>query len=401
MAHSEIQSFQIKMSKTRKKSILIASGIYPPTIGGPASYGRTLARKLSADFEVAILTYSPVWNFVEDKKENFKVVRIWNKMPKLIRIWNYFFQAVRLARKADTIYALNAVSAGVPALIAAKMFGRKFFVKIVGDAAWERAINSGKTHLMVDDFQRSDRKGLKGVLHKLQYWVCKNANTIIVPSEYLAGIVQGWGVSGDKIKVIYNGVDFRPSELSKEDARRKIGIFGHVIVSVGRLVPWKGFRMLIKIMLSIFEINQAFRLIIVGNGPDKKVLEAMIKNLGLERKVLLVGKKSQSELATYLAAADMFVLNTGYEGFSHQILEAMTAGIPVITTAVGGNREVIEQGENGFLVKYNDEFNLVEAIKSLWQDPGLKEEFVKNGKKTVEKFSAERMLSETINLLTN
>lgn len=387
-------------AKLRKK-ILIASGIYPPTIGGPASYGRTLARKLSADFEVVVLSYSPVWSFAEDKKENFRIVRVWKKMPKLLRIWNYFFQAVRLARKADTIYVLNAVSAGVPALIAAKMSGRKFFVKIVGDAAWERAINLGKTHLMVDDFQKSDKRGLIKVLYKLQCWVCKNADTVIVPSEYLAGIVTGWGIPNKKIKVIYNGVDFCPSELSKEEARRKIGIFGHVILSVGRLVPWKGFRMLIKIMPQIFDINQAFRLVIAGDGPDQKKLESMIKNLGLERKVFLVGKKSKEELAVYFAATDIFILNSGYEGFSHQILEAMTCGVPVVASAVGGNREVIMQGQNGFLVRYNDEFNIVEAIKTIWQDSALKDELVTAGKKTVKKFSPEKMFSETIKLLQN
>src|SRR3989344_7326086 len=298
----------------KMQRILIATGIYPPAIGGPASYGRTLARKLSGDFEVTILTYSPVWNFAEDKKENFKVVRVWNKAPKLIRIWNYFFQAVRLARKADTIYALNAVSAGVPALIAAKMSSKKFFVKIVGDAAWERAINRGDTHLMVNDFQRSEKKGLIKVLHKLQCWVCKNANTVIVPSEYLADVVSGWGISKDKVKVVYNGVDFRPSELSKEEARRKIGIFGHMIISVGRLVPWKGFRMLIKIMPSIFEINQAFRLIIVGDGPEKKTLESIVKNMHLENKAYLVGKKSKEEIILFSAAADIFFFITSYEG---------------------------------------------------------------------------------------
>ena len=384
----------------KNHKILIASGIYPPEIGGPASYSKILANKLK-DSVVTVLTYSPVLRFKEDRNQPYRVVRVWSKWPKGLKHLIYFFQAIRLAKKTDIIYALNAVSAGVPALIAAKMSGKKFFVKIVGDAAWERAINLGRTHLMVDDFQKSDRKGWIGILHKLQCWVCKNANTVIVPSEYLAGIVSGWGISKDKVKVVYNGVDFRPSELNKEEARRRIGIFGHVIVSVGRLVPWKGFRMLIKMMPNVFEINQAFRLVIVGDGPDKKVLEAMIKNLSLEKKVFLVGKKSRSELATYLVAADMFVLNTGYEGFSHQILEAMMAGIPVITTAVGGNKEVIEQGENGFLVKYNDEFNLMEAIKSLWQDPGLREEFKENGKKTVEKFSLERMLSETIEILTN
>jgi len=380
------------------KKILIATGIFEPDIGGPASYAKTLANGLK-DSGAIILTYSSVFRFKNDIDQPYKIVRVWKKIPKGFRHLLYFFKALSLVKKSEMVFSLNAVSAGVPSLIAAKIFKKRFFVKIVGDSAWERAITRNKTHLLIDDFQKSKKKGWIGILHRLQHWVCKNAHGIIVPSEYLADIVQGWGISREKIKVIYNGVDFKPSDLSKEEARRKLGIFGHIILSVGRLVPWKGFRMLIKIMPQVSEINQAFRLVIVGDGPDKKMLESMIKNLGLERKVFLVGKKNQSELAIYLAAADMFVINTGYEGFSHQILEAMMAGVPVITAAVGGNREIIEQGENGFLVKYNDEFNLVEAVRSLWQDSELKAEFVENGKKTVEKFSLERMLSETIKFL--
>lgn len=386
------------MTQISKPKILIATGIFSPEIGGPASYAKTLANKLK-DSGVVVLTYSPVFSFKDDINQPYKIVRVWSKWPKGLRHLKYFFKALSLARKSDAVFALNAVSAGVPAMYAAKMAKKKFFVKIVGDAAWEKAINSGKTQLLINDFQGSKKTGLIKTLHNLQYKVCKNADGIIVPSQYLADIVHGWGISKDKIRVIYNGVDFKSSDLSKEEARRKIGIFGHLILSAGRLVPWKGFRMLIKIMPSVLELNQAFRLVIVGDGPDKKMLESMIRNLGLGNKVYLVGKKTQEELATYMAAADMFVLNTGYEGFSHQILETMSAGVPVITTAVGGNKEVIDQGENGFLVKYNDEFNLVEAIRSLWNSSELREEFTEKGKKTTEKFSSEKMFSETIKFL--
>ena len=122
----------------------------------------------------------------------------------------------------------------------------------------------------------------------------------------------------------------------------------------------------------------------------------MIKNLGLDKKIFLVGKKSKNELAVYLAASDIFVLNSGYEGFSHQILEAMAAGVPVIASAVGGNKEVITQGDNGFLVRHNDEFNLVEAIKTIWQNSEFREGLVESGKETVERFSADTMIEETI-----
>ena len=385
----------------KTKKILIVTGIYPPSIGGPASYSRFLAEKLSKDFSVKLITYSSVWSFPDDKIMPFKVVRVWKKVPKGLRHWNFFMKAFFSAGKSDVVFALNAVSAGVPALMAAKIRNKKFFVKIVGDYAWETAINKKKTNLLLNDFQKSKKVGFVGLLHNLQTWVCKNADGVIVPSEYLAELVRGWGVSGDKIKVIYNGVDFKPADITKEEAKRHIGVFGNIVLSAGRLVPWKGFRMLIKIMPQLAEVSQLFRLVIVGDGPDMANLKMMVRNMGLERKVFLVGRKSQEELAIYMAAADMFVLNTGYEGFSHQILEVMTAGVPVITTAVGGNKEIIRQGENGFMVKYQDEFNLTEAIKSLWQNPELREEFKKEGKKTAEQFSSEKMFQETIKALTN
>lgn len=148
-------------------------------------------------------------------------------------------------------------------------------------------------------------------------------------------------------------------------------------------------------MPKLLELNQFFRLVIIGDGPDKKNLEAMIKNLGLDKKVYLLGKKPQNELPLYLAAADVFVLNSGYEGFSHQILESMALGVPVIASAVMGNRELIHQGQNGFMVKYNDEFNLIEAIKTLHQDDAMKNQFIAEGKKTAEFFSVDKMIGET------
>ena len=149
------------------------------------------------------------------------------------------------------------------------------------------------------------------------------------------------------------------------------------------------------------EVNQFLVLVIAGEGPEKKHLEIMIKNMNLEKKVFLVGKKTHQEIADYLAATDIFLLNTGYEGFSHQILEVMMAGVPVITTSVGGNKEIIHQGENGFMVPYNDEFNLSEAIKTVWKNPDLRQKFIEGGNKTAAHFNVQSMYDETIKLLTS
>ncbi len=393
------------------QKILIATGLFPPDIGGPATYAETMANALSErGFSVQVITFadgnkskiqysSSATNVAQDGQK-LRVARISKRWPKGLRHFIFFLKTFFLTGKSDIVFSLNAVSAGLPALISSWLRKKKFFVKIVGDYAWEIAVYKNRSSFLINDFQMATKKGWIKILANIQYWVCKKADGVIVPSEYLAELVRGWGVNANKISVIYNGVDFKPANIGKEEARKKIGIPGNIILSSGRLVAWKGFKMLVKIMPKLLEINQFFRLVIVGDGPDRKSLEAMIRNMSLDRKAYLVGRKPKEDLAIYLAASDMFVLNSGYEGFSHQILEAMVAGVPVIASAIGGNREAIRQGKNGFLVRYNDEFNLIEAIKGLWQTSELREQFIEEGKKTVEKFSVERMVEETIKILS-
>ena len=382
------------------KRILITTGIFPPDIGGPASYAELMANALSTKgFKVCVLTYSRQFNIKEDSKYEFGVIRVWGKWPIWFKHFIFGLKLLKHARKYDTIFALNIWSAGFPSLIVSKIFKKKFIVRIAGDYAWEVGVDKGKVNILIDDFQKSKKGGWIGALYKLQGMVCRKADTIIAPSKYLAGIAAGWGVSESKIKIIYNGADFKSSGLSKEEARNKIGIHGNIILSVGRLMPWKGFRMLIKIMPQLLNLNQFARLVIAGDGPDGEPLNSIVKNMNLDKKVYMVGKKSKEDLAVYLAAADMFVLNSGYEGFSHLILEAMTCGVPVVASAVGGNKEIITQGENGFLAKYNDEFNIIEAIKALWNDQELAHHFAEEGKKTVHKFNSEKMIEETLKIL--
>ena len=321
-------------------------------------------------------------------------------MPKLLRYGIYFFRVILEARRHDLILILTTFSGGIPGVFASRLFKKKIFVRIAGDKVWETVATKKKTNLLIDEFQKSRKSRLVNFLFRLQGWVCKKADKVIVPSEYLASIVKDWGVSSQKIEVIYNGVDFKPAEMTSQEARIKIGISGNILLSVGRLVPWKGFKMLVKIMPELLKINQFFRLVIVGDGPELKDLKTMVKNLSLEKKVYLVGKKTKEELAIFLRAADIFVLNTGYEGFSHQILEAMVSGLPVITTFSGGNKEIIHQGENGFMVKYNDEFNLLEAIKTLWNNKDLRQKFTDNGLKTSGYFSIDKMIKETTEILS-
>jgi len=380
--------------------ITIAAGIFWPDIGGPATYIKNLADELRAqNIAVDIVCRSRFSNFEDDKYLGYKVIRVKNNPVKLISYLVYLYKLWRTAKDSNIIFAQGAISSGYPAILVNRFLKKKLVVKIVGDYAWETAQNSGKTNLLIGEFQGSKKEGKIKKLNDLQARVCKEADLVITPSQYLGRMIHGWGVPEENIRVIYNGAKFEPSKLSKEEARKEIGISGNLILSIGRLVPWKGFKMLIKIMPEIVKRDQFARLVIIGEGPDRKLLELMIKNLGLENKVYLVGAKPKDELAVYLAASDMFVLNTGYEGFSHQILEAMLAQIPIATTNVGGNKEIMVHGQNGFVIDYNDEDGLMAAIKMILERPEAVRKMVHGAKKTAAQFSHEKMITETINTL--
>ena len=115
--------------------------------------------------------------------------------------------------------------------------------------------------------------------------------------------------------------------------------------------------------------------------------------------VKLLGRLSQADLFKQLVEAKVFVLNSAYEGFSHQLLEVMALGVPIVTTIIGGNPELISSGENGLLVPYDDKTALIEAIEQLLFDPVLNQKLVRGAKSRVVTFNKERMIKELIAIL--
>jgi len=383
------------------KKITIAAGSFWPEIGGPSSYLKAILPKLKeGGFGIDLVTRSKKSKYQEDAALDYGIHRLKDWPGKPLNYFRYFLKLLKVAKSSDLIYAQGPVSSGYPSYLANNFLKKKFVVKITGDYAWE---NYSLKNEVVDvlEFQNKKTSGKLHTLRKIQMKVSKAADKIIVPSKFLAKVAGHWGVKDESIKVIYNGIDFKPLAIGKEKARKEIGIPGNIILSAGRLVPWKGFKMLIKIMPELIREYNFARLVIVGDGPDREILETMKNNLGLQNKVYLVGKKSPEEIKVYLAAADMFVLNTAYEGFSHQLLEAMASEVPVVTTNAGGNPELIKQGENGFMVLYNDELNLTEAIKAVFDHKDIKARFIEEGEKAARKFTIEKMADETTELFNS
>ncbi|PIT96588.1 hypothetical protein COT82_02395 [Candidatus Campbellbacteria bacterium CG10_big_fil_rev_8_21_14_0_10_35_52] len=382
-----------KLDANQNKNILIATGLFPPDIGGPATYSKLLLDELPKhNFNVSVLSFGEV-----------------RKLPKILRHIFYFFKVLRGGGKADIIFAQDPVSVGLPSMLAAKILRKKFLLKIVGDYAWEQYQNKLQitnyklqTNLKfktLEKFQIERSDFITELRRKIERSVAKRASKIIVPSNYLKKIILMWGINEEKISVIYNGLKYNQESGNRETIRALLQFEGKLIISAGRLVQWKGFDTLIKIFPYIKKKFNNAKLIIAGSGPDLGKLQKLIDDKELSNDIALTGALPKEVLLRYIKASDVFVLNTGYEGFSHQLLEVMDVGIPLITTNIGGNPEIIKNGENGLLVGYNDEKELGKSIIKLLSDKKYADKLVLEAKKKVKEFSEERMIKETIKLL--
>lgn len=361
--------------------LLIATPLYPPESGGPATYAKALEDGLpSRGVEVTLIKFGDV-----------------REKPKLIRHVSYFWKVYQAAKDADLVLALDPVSVGLPALLAAKLARKKFVVKIVGDYAWEQGRQRFRLWLPLEEFVRTKDVPLPVyLLRAVETYVAMRAVAIIVPSEYLKRIVRAWGVPEERITVIENA---KPHDAIGALPDSVAGLAGPKIVTAGRLVPWKGMHGVIAAMTYIRERVPA-ELIIVGDGPEREALERYAR-LRLKDGFTFTGALPHGETLAVMQAADVFVLNSTYEGLSHILLEALDLGKAIVATKAGGNSEVIEHGKNGFLISVGDPEALAHACLALLMDPHRRSELEHGAKVSAERYTPERMLEATGTFLSS
>lgn len=199
----------------------------------------------------------------------------------------------------------------------------------------------------------------------------------------------------EKLVHIYNGLDPRPFlEIDRERSRAALGLKGaQVVTMVSRLAPPKDPFTLLAAGALLCERYPNLRLLLVGGGPwqDRVYVEA--RRLHLTDRVLLLGIRS--DVPEILAASDIFVLSSQWEGAPLGIIEAMMAGLPVIATRVGGIPELVEEGVTGFLIPPRDASALAWALQRLLEDEPLRRRAGEAGRKrALERFTLEHMVSQ-------
>jgi len=192
---------------------------------------------------------------------------------------------------------------------------------------------------------------------------------IAVSAALKANVAVKLGIAPDKVTVIGNGVDLgRFGPVDKVEARERLGlpVDATVLIGVGNLVPLKGFQRVIPLLPALRERFPGLRFLIVGGGASqgdmRAELETLARQQGVHDIVQFCGRQPHEALKWYYGAADLFAQATEMEGWSNVFLEAMACGLPVVTTRVGGNPEVVADPAVGELVDWWDADAFREAI---------------------------------------
>jgi teichuronic acid biosynthesis glycosyltransferase TuaC len=202
----------------------------------------------------------------------------------------------------------------------------------------------------------------------------RKATKVFSVSAALKQLVVDAGAEAEKIQVVGNGIDIQKFfPIDKLTARRQFGIAEHapVLISVGGLVDRKGFHRVLEIMPQLLAKYPDLVYLIVGGaspeGDIRERLERQVAELGLAAHVRFLGSMAAKDLHQPLSAADVFVLATANEGWANVFLEAMACGLPVISTDVGGNREVVCAEHLGAIVPFGEPQALSAALDAALQ----------------------------------
>jgi glycosyltransferase involved in cell wall biosynthesis len=364
--------------------VLLATSIFPPDIGGPATHTTLLASALIArGLDVTVFTLSDATGDTTTAVP-YSVVRLRRRMWKPLRWIRTVGQLVRLARRADVVF-VNGLA--MEAALAKCVTQKPIVLRVPGDLAWERASDRGWISDGCETFQRKRYGARIEVLRWMRSWWTRRADHVIVPSRYLRGVVAGWGVAPERITVVSNGVESIREVQETADATIK----RCELVAVGRLVPWKRVDGILRVVARL----DGIRLNVVGDGAERPRLEELASRLGIGDRVLFSGARNRATTLALVRAAEVLVLNSMCETFSFVLAEAMALGVPVVATAVGAVPEMVRDGHNGRLVPSGDEETLTETLRLLLASESERQRLAKAGLDTALEFGVERMVDDT------
>jgi len=375
------------MTPPQRLRILVVTSISPPDIGGPATYVwefAKLAKAMGHTIKIITLTKD------SEKPEGIEVIPVGMRAHPFKEL-SLLVKILKHSRGMDVIYAQNPTAIGMPCVVAGKMLRKPVVIKYVGDTAWEKAFREFKTKKLLEDFLAKPDAN-KNIL-AIEKRALAGASMVITPSQFLKKILTHYlGVKDSKVTVVNNAVDLSgmPARATTPQPR---------ILTVARLVPWKGIQHVISILPELLQQFPGLEYRVVGDGPYRGELEKLAEQKGVKDSVRFLGRLPKQATLREMASADVFVLNTLYEGMPHVVIECMAAGTPVAASDICGNPEVI--GEDGILFEPNNTEEIKHAITKLLSDKQLAREIASRASQKVRKYNWDKLMDETLAALSS
>ncbi len=294
--------------------------------------------------------------------------------------------AAHLRRERPDVVHSHMFRQNAPATIAARLAGvRKVYAQV-------HLVNTYKNRGWV----RTDR-----VLSRLR-------TAMLAVSEGVAKDIRDalHPFPPPRLRVLYNGVDLSPfAGLDRAKCRTdlraglRLPDDAFLVVNLARLHPEKNQGQLLDVFARVVADSPRAHLLLAGEGEARADLESHTRRLGISDNVVFAGQRG--DVPALLAGCDAFVLPSIQEGFSNAILEAMAAGLPVIASDTGGAREVVRDGENGWVVAVRHPAPLEEKLRALVHDPGQARAMGQAGLRIVRDFSHDAMIENTLRLYSD
>ncbi|MFT5050514.1 MAG: glycosyltransferase involved in cell wall biosynthesis [Chlamydiales bacterium] len=366
--------------------VLITSPVFPPDLGGPAVYVPSVARFLmERGHEVRVVAFC---SESAPQGHPFRITAI-PRGPLPVRYLKAFWAVLREASWADVVYVNEHLA--LLHVLAAKLRGVPCTIRIMVDGSWEIAHRKGWCGQ--DDivtFQTRDYGFKVRLTRFLQRRWWKWCRHIISCSDFLRDLlIEHHGVPPDKVQRIFNayhGPRVEDVRETPEQARRALDldVEPRYVLTICRLMGWKRVD---GILRALAQLPADVHLLIAGDGDMEPEWRALAAELGLAERAHFLGNVAHERIPLYIRSADVFVLNSEYEGLSHTLLEVQSLGTPMIASDVCGNPEVVVDGQNGLLVSPDRPDELAAAITRILSDPELARRFVADGLERARAFT--------------
>lgn len=360
--------------------LVIATGIYPPDHGGPATFVPQLAaRALTRGWEVQVVTLSD--DITNVNSDFWPVTRIFRHQAKSLRLPRMVHSLANQLRRSDVLFSNGLFEESA---IAARLTRTPWVTKFVGDPVWERHRNRNPNGPGLQEFHKMRLSPLPALQRLLLIQALRTASCCLTPSLELKDLLTTWSVP--EVHFVPNGVRIVPPMSRYTDID---------VVTVCRLVPWKNlFNLIAACQMAGASLH------IVGDGPLKNELERFVIESAHRYPTIFHGSLDPAGVRAVVGRAKVFALVSTYEGMSFSLLEAMSLEKPVIVGDTSGNSQIVINEENGLVVNPHDVPAIAEAIRMLLSNSDYAWNLAQAAYQRVkENYSLEASLGKTLDLI--